>query len=223
MSNISLPNAPNDNIVISGLFAPSINDNIVPGNSNARQASLKIIVQPKPLFRFRYDTEMKTKTSDEEKASSHGSLAQHDDDSNECPPTVRLLNFDGTAIIRCLPYESMKDGKEPKLHQHNLWRKMENGSTKKDLIHIIVNESNNWTATFTGLSIIRTKKNQIKGGIRNKSFNDSRIKKNKNKIRSDQVMLGFDAFEQTNDKTWVKIAGPIFSTQIGDKSKTFIN
>lgn len=218
MSNFSLPSfrpyAQNDDMASSSyslnLFSPSGFQNI--GQPSA--PCLEIVVQPKPLFRYRYDTEMMIKTSVGKKRSSHGSLNV---------PTVHLLNFKRAAIIRCCLYQSPKNCEMPKLHPFNLWRKTENGTIYTDPIDINVNENNNWTAEFTGLSIIRPKQKNIETNLNNKmkldgSYNNFDL----SSVESHRAVLGFDAFEQTGD-TWAKIAGPKFSIQIRDSSEAFIN
>lgn len=189
---------------------------------------LQIIIQPKPLFQYRYRSEMKANTADGEIHSSHGSLIQADHDGNECSPTVRSLNFTGTAVIRCFLYQSLKNG-EIKLHPNYLWRKRENGTTECDPIYAIVNQANNWTVEFTKLSIIRIKQADIRASLITKQIDQMKWGSGysdfhfENRIDLDRVVMGFDAFEQTTDQTYKKITGPEFSIQIKDSSEVFIH
>lgn len=214
------PYAQNDDIDICEASSSSFSDD---------EPRLQILIQPKPLFQYRYRSEMKANTADGEIHSSHGSLIQRDYDGNECSPTVRLLNFTGTAIIRCFLYQSLKNG-EIKLHPNCLWRKRENGTTEFDPIYAIVNEANNWTAEFTKLSIIRIKQADIRASLITKQINQMKYGSGysdldfENKIDLDRVVMGFEAFDQrTSDQTYKKIAGPEFSIQIKDSSEVFFH
>lgn len=192
----------------------TINNNVTTEPSS-NLPKLQIIAQPNPQHRFRYHTEFKTPTSDGEKFSAHGALRAQQNESGYEWPTVRLLNFKGTAIIHCSLYQM---GEIEKLHPNYLWRKTDNGTIEKSPIKVNVNETNNWTAKLTGMAIIiQTKQSDIKGYNNKKKKNE-----NENKIEYDRVKMGFDAFAQTNDQTWIKIAGPEFSIQIGHSSEMFI-
>lgn len=175
---------------------------------------LEIIVQPEPHFRFRYISEMKARSSDVNKFSSHGSLSQSDQNGRECSPTVRLRNFEGTAIIRCLLYQAIKNGEKPQLHPNYLWRKTKNGTIETGPIYVNVNKTNKWTAEFTGLSIIRAIQKDIEASPIKKKI--KQMKSN----NSDRVVMGFEAFEQTNNQKL--IVGPVFSIPICNSRKVLI-
>lgn len=196
-----------------------------------------INVQPVPIFRFRYGTEMNAPNSQKKQISTHGSLDIKDDTKRKFPPSISLRNFSGTAIIRCDLYQVI-DSEMSKLHPNLLCRKTENG-VQYDPIYEIANVHNNWTVEFPGLSIINTKKEDIIKTLIDKDTEKMKWYQGRNEldplqenviqyrtesdvINLNRVALGFEAYVLISDgikKIWNRIAGPILSVPISNSGK----
>lgn len=183
-----------------------------------------IHIHPVQIFRFRYVTEMKAQHSQKQGFSKHGTLDVQDINKQKFPPTITLGNFRRTAIIRCDLYQVV-DGEMPKLHPHRLCRIRENGMEYGPFCEI-ADKNNNWTVEFPGLSIINTKKEDIRKTIIEKEteklnwYPANERAKNRdesNVFDLNRVALGFEAYESISDginQWYTRIAGPILSRPI---------
>jgi hypothetical protein len=116
----------------------------VPADTKRSLAHLKIIEEPKTIFRFRYETEMQ---------GPHGMIqAKHHNKNQKVFPTVALENFDGNeeVMIRCTLHQFKNENNEEVdfLHPHKLI--MRSGETEKhdhDPHYVkVTRRQNNFTA-----------------------------------------------------------------------------
>jgi competence CoiA-like predicted nuclease len=108
------------------------------------QAQLRILEEPKTIFRFRYETEMQ---------GPHGMIqAKQHNKHQKVFPTVALENFDGNeeVMIRCTLHQYKNENNEEVgvLHPHKLI--MRSGEVQKENEHdphyIKVTRQNDFTA-----------------------------------------------------------------------------
>lgn len=198
------------------------------------QAQLKIVEEPKTIFRFRYETEMQ---------GPHGMIqAKHHNKNQKVFPTVALENFDGSGevMIRCTLHQYKNENNEEVdfLHPHKLI--MRTGDVDKsnlDPHYLKVTKQNDFTAVFQGLGIIQTKKDQMKEVFQEKMREERQFETQrcitadedrviqeridellKKKININQVRLGYTAFVRNElNNTWDRLCGPIFSSVINNK------
>ncbi|XP_070500992.1 nuclear factor NF-kappa-B p110 subunit isoform X2 [Chironomus tepperi] len=193
---------------------------------------LKIIEQPKTIFRFRYETEMQ---------GPHGMIQAKPHSKNQkVYPTVKLLNaesFDDQTkfLIKCSLYQFEPNEEVHALHPHKLIMRI--GDVENcDPHYIEVSKQNDYTAVFQGLGIIQTKRDCMKNILFEKLKAEKQHEQNRKlseeenkhlfadavklikKTNINQVRLGYTAFMKNSyDNTWIKISGPIYSTVINNK------
>ncbi|CAH0554865.1 unnamed protein product [Brassicogethes aeneus] len=195
------------------------------------QPSLKIIEQPIDKFRFRYKSEM---------AGTHGSLTGTSSDKSrkQTYPTVELLNFHRTAIIRCSIYQIKSEETDMKPHAHRLIKK--HGKDEVDDPHsLVVSPDEGYVASFHSMGIIHTAKKNIVSELMKKKTNlkkeaiarNEGVKRDLNKkevhdikqeaesecksINLNIVCLRFDAFEDIEGVLY-PICKPIFTHGINN-------
>lgn len=115
---------------------------------------LQILEEPVEKFRFRYRSEM---------TGTHGSLnGERSVKSREITyPSVKLLNFEGNAIIRCSIYQNDCRNQDMKPHAHRLVKRNSSKQEIEDPHDIQVDSSNNYTAIFRSMGIIHTARKHI--------------------------------------------------------------
>ncbi|KAG5679309.1 hypothetical protein PVAND_008886 [Polypedilum vanderplanki] len=199
-------------------------------------ANLKIIEEPKTIFRFRYETEMQ---------GPHGMIqAKQHNKNQKVFPTVALENFDGNeeVMIRCTLHQYKNENNEEVdfLHPHKLIMRSGGSEVEKnghDPHYVKVTRQNDFTAVFQGLGIIQTKKDQMEQVFYQKlreekefevhrqvTEEEDRIIKDtirelmRKKININQVRLGYTAYIRNPlNNTWTQLCGPIFSSVINNK------
>lgn len=184
---------------------------------------LVITEQPRSEIRFRYKTEIKT---------GHGVIkGQHSFKKKSTYPTVKLMNYDGVAHIRCTLYQV--DLETPSPHPHQLF------IDKTNSMQYLMETSNN-VAAFNGLHIIQSPiKHVISQYVENqillrkfdqpnylvrsmdKKLMIRQLSKN-GQIKSidlNRVRLRFDAFKKRRDGSFTPICEHVFTNGINNLSK----
>ncbi|CAH1712143.1 unnamed protein product [Chironomus riparius] len=193
---------------------------------------LKIIEQPKTIFRFRYETEMQ---------GPHGMIQAKPHNKNQkVYPTVKLQNTESfndqtKFLIKCSLYQFEPNEEVHALHPHKLIMRI--GDVENcDPHYIEVSKQNDYTAVFQGLGIIQTKRDCMKKILYEKLKAEKQHEQNRKlseeeskclfadavklikKTNINQVRLGYTAFMKNSyDNTWINISGPIYSTVINNK------
>ncbi|XP_071440754.1 nuclear factor NF-kappa-B p110 subunit isoform X2 [Hetaerina americana] len=114
--------------------------------------TLEITEQPQDKFRFRYKSEM---------MGTHGCiLGQNTDRLLKTYPTVKLLNYQGHAIIRCSLVGMVSNRSDPVPHAHRLIVRVQDHD-REEPQEISVDQHNNYTAVFQGMGIVHTARKHV--------------------------------------------------------------
>lgn len=189
---------------------------------------LEIINQPINKFRFRYKTEMK---------GPHGCLTAQN--SKAKYPSVYLKNFIGEAVIRCSICQiKANDLVGPIPHANQLVFRDKQNAIKNEPHESFVSQELGYMATFQGLTIMITKKedivNELFAKLKNRAefesgteitaieSNESLLKATEysSDMKMDQVLLCFEAYHRVNGM-WTLLCPPRFSDPILDSSKFY--
>lgn len=195
-------------------------------NLGTGEPFLEIINQPINKFRFRYKTEMK---------GPHGCLTAQN--SKAKFPSVHLKNFIVEAVIRCSICQIKANdfvGLIP--HANQLIFRDKHNAIKNEPHESIVSQKLGYIATFQGLTIMITKKEDIVNELfvklkRRAEFESSTemtaIESNELQLKAteyssdmkmDQVLLCFEAYHRVNGM-WTLVCPPRFSDPVHDSSK----
>ncbi|XP_037952157.1 nuclear factor NF-kappa-B p110 subunit-like isoform X2 [Teleopsis dalmanni] len=186
-------------------------------------AELKIREEPMEKFRFRYKSEMH---------GTHGSLnGANSQRSPKTFPEVELCNFNGPAIIRCSLFQTNLDSP----HSHQLVvRKDETDAC--DPHDLKVSPDIGFIAEFQNMGIIHTAKKFIFDELLKKKTNRllfelgtndlstkqaqelrKQTEKEAKEMNLNQVRLCYEAFKIEENKSWTRIAAPIYTKFINNR------
>ncbi|XP_063218198.1 nuclear factor NF-kappa-B p100 subunit isoform X2 [Bacillus rossius redtenbacheri] len=209
------------------LHAMSLNDIDASGAPR-----LEIREEPIEKFRFRYKSEM---------LGTHGSIVGRNSEKyrKKTYPTVELVNYHGTAIVRCSLYTAELRPEKRSLHTHRLV--VRQGSEDKDDPHdILVSPEVGYTAVFQGMGIIHTAKKHVvdelvkkkrcrlieKYRAQNRDItilptrDDCTIRAEAEaeakRLNLNSVSLCFEAFEQDSAGNLLPLCEPVFSSSINN-------
>lgn len=192
---------------------------------SVHKVELKIIEHPNK-YHFRSESELKGKHGVLEGLSTTATKKTY--------PTVRLLNYTGKALIRCLLYQVEKQGEDPMFHPHTLYRCNDKKLTDPNNVTVILPMNGNYEAAFEGIGIIAIIKKFRKEYLEKKLIDDEKYKLNRkltpdeekaikskantNSVDINAARLCFDAYCQNAKGEWLPICEPSFSSPFGNKS-----